>query len=68
MKMKHIERIFALESSLRGIDFLHGDIATILNELKDVADDEENGESLKNTIFEIGLDAIEESLRKIRKE
>jgi hypothetical protein len=68
MKIKHIERIFALESALRGIDYLHEDIKAIRDELINVANDEDNGGYLKDVIFKIGLDAIEESLRKIRKE
>lgn len=65
---KHVERLLAVESALRSIDYLNDDILEIKNKLRIVADDEENGGVLENIIFEIGLDAIEESLRKIRKE
>lgn len=68
MKMKkHVERLLAVKSVLRGIDYLNDDIEEIKNELRYVADAEENEGVLENIIFEIGLDAIAESLEKIRK-
>lgn len=66
MKIKHFARILTLESLLHGVDYLNGDMETILDEIRTAADNEETGESLRNYIFETGLEAIADSIGKIR--
>lgn len=67
MRKKHSERIAAVVSIAGNLDLVYWKKEKLKNELRKLADDEETGETLENLIFEIGLDAFCDSVKKWKK-